>query len=92
MKKIDVEKYFAEKIDQRNIKEKFNFEILDRLRDIFTDTEEETLAELNEIYRHKIENIVPDALRKEIERLTLISVGSLPNWKEILTVYWKLNS
>lgn len=71
LKKIDVEKYFAEKIDQRKIKEKFSFEIFDQLKDIFTDIEKERLSELNEVYRKKIENIAPDALRKEIERLNI---------------------
>lgn len=71
LKKIDVEKYFSADADQREIKEKFNFDIFDELKNIFTDAEKDKLVELNEIYRKKIENISPDALRKEIERLNI---------------------
>lgn len=71
LKKIDVEKYFSQDVDQREVREKFNFGIFDMLENIFTDKEKKKLAELNEIYRKKIENIAPDALRKEIERLNI---------------------
>jgi len=71
VKKIDVKKYFSIDTDQREIRGKFNFEIFDELKNIFTDTEKKRLSELNEIYRKKIENISPDALRKEIERLNI---------------------
>ncbi len=70
-KKIDVKKYFTTEPDQRKIREKFNFDIFSQLKNIFTDSENEKLTELDEIYRKKIENIAPDALRKEIERLTI---------------------
>ncbi len=71
LKKIDVEKYFAVDIDQREIREKFNFDIFDQLKNIFTDAEKKKLLELNEIYRDKIEDIAADAFRKEIERLNI---------------------
>ncbi|MFA5986088.1 MAG: Fic family protein [Parcubacteria group bacterium] len=71
LKKIDIEKYFATDADQRDIGEKFNFDIFDHLKNIFNDTEKKKLLELNEIYRDKIKNIFPDALRKEIERLNI---------------------
>jgi Fic family protein len=71
LKKIDVEKYFSADVDQREIKEKFDFDIFSQLKDIFTDVEKKKLSKLNEIYRKKIENISPDALRKEIERLNI---------------------
>lgn len=70
-RQINVEEYFAKDVDQREIKEKFNFDIFDQLKNIFTDAEKKKLDQLNEIYRHKIENITPDALRKEIERLNI---------------------
>ena len=53
LKKIDVEKYFAMDPDQREIKEKFNFDIFSQLKNIFTDAEKSKLEELNEIYREK---------------------------------------
>jgi Fic family protein len=71
LKKIDIKEYFSRGLDQRKIREKFNFEIFDQLKDIFTDPEKKRLNELNEIYRHKIEKATPDALRKEIERLNI---------------------
>ncbi|MFA6485739.1 MAG: Fic family protein, partial [Parcubacteria group bacterium] len=71
LKKIDVEKYFAVDSDQRKIREKFNFEIFSQLKNIFSDAERNKLTELNEIYKEKIKDISPDALRKEIERLNI---------------------
>lgn len=71
IKRIDVEKYFAQDLDQREIREKFNFNIFSQLKDIFTDTEKSKLVELNEIYRKKIKDISADALKKEIERLNI---------------------
>jgi Fic family protein len=71
VKKIDIEKYFSADADQRESKEKFNFDIFRQLTSIFTEAEKKKLLELNEIYRNKIENISPDALRKEIERLNI---------------------
>jgi Fic family protein len=71
LKKIDVEKYFAKDVDQREIKEKFNFDIFDHLKDVFTEAEKKKLSELNEIYKDKIKDIPADALKKEIERLNI---------------------
>jgi prophage maintenance system killer protein len=71
IKKIDVEKYFANDVDKRKVREKFNFDIFEQLENIFTDTEKNKLSELNEIYRQKIRNVSPDALKKEIERLNI---------------------
>ena len=71
LKKIDVEKYFAADSDQREIREKLNFDIFNQLKDIFTDAEKKKLFELNEVYRSKIKGIDADALRKEIERLNI---------------------
>jgi Fic family protein len=71
LKKIDVEKYFANDVDQRKVREKFNFDIFEQLNNIFTETEKNKLYELNEIYRQKIKDVSPDALKKEIERLNI---------------------
>jgi Fic family protein len=71
LKKIDTEKYFAKDSDQREIREKFNFDIFSQLKNIFTDAEKEKLSELNEIYRDKIKDIAVDAFRKEMERLNI---------------------
>lgn len=71
IKKVDVEEYFSQDVDQRKIKEIFNFDIFDQLKNIFTDDEKKKLNELNEIYREKIKDIPEDALKKEIERLNI---------------------
>lgn len=71
LKKIDVDSYFAKDVDQREIRGKFNFEIFDILKNIFTEAEKAKLSKLNNIYQKKIENIAPDALKKEIERLSI---------------------
>ncbi len=71
LKKIDVEKYFAVESDKREIKEKFNFDIFSQLKNIFTDPEKHKLSELNEVYKEKVKDISPDALKKEIERLNI---------------------
>lgn len=70
-KKIDIEKYFTKDLDQRKIRDTFNFDIFDLLKDIFTDGEKKKLSQLNEIYKGKIDGIADDALRKEIERLNI---------------------
>lgn len=71
VRKIDVEKYFSIDADQRELREKFNFDIFSQLKDIFTDDEKNKLSELNEIYRKKIKKISADGLKKEIERLNI---------------------
>ncbi len=71
IKKIDVEEYFSIDLDQRKIIEKFNFDIFDQLRNIFTGAEKQKLLELNKIYVQKIQNIPADVLKKEIERLNI---------------------
>lgn len=71
VRKIDAEKYFSLDPDQREIQEKFNFDIFGQLLSIFTEVEKKKLTQLNEIYRQKIKNISADILKKEIERLNI---------------------
>jgi len=71
VRKIDVEQYFSVEADKRVIRERFNFEIFDQLRSIFTDAERQRLSELNGMYRKKIAVIPADALKKERERLNI---------------------
>ncbi len=71
VKKVNVEEYFSQDVDQRKIKETFNFDIFEQLKNIFTDDEKNKLDKLNEIYRNKIKDIPADALKKEIERLNI---------------------
>lgn len=71
IKKFNVEEYFSVETDQRKIIEKFNFDIFDRVQNIFSDSERKKLAELQLIYGKKIQEIPADALKKEIERLNI---------------------
>ena len=71
IKNIDVERYFSVDADQRKIKEQFNFDVFSHMNTICTDEEKNKLIKLNTLYREKMKNIAPDALRKEIERLTI---------------------
>lgn len=71
IKKIDVEKYFSLDLDQREAKEKFNFDIFNQLKNIFTDFEKQKLLQLDVIYKEKMKKIPADVLKKEIERLNI---------------------
>ncbi|MEI8103653.1 MAG: Fic family protein [Candidatus Moraniibacteriota bacterium] len=71
VKKINVEEYFSVEADQRYIREHFNFDIFDQLKDIFTESEKQQLIKLNEVYREKLKVMPADALKKEIERLNI---------------------
>lgn len=71
VRKIDIEKYFSIDADQREISEKFNFNIFNALLNIFNDTEKKELLQLNEIYLNKMKRIPQDVLKKEIERLNI---------------------
>ncbi|MFA5995880.1 MAG: Fic family protein [Patescibacteria group bacterium] len=74
VKPIDVKKYFASEIDERDIKTHFNFEIFSQLRimhTIFSEAEQVHLQTLQQMYQSKIKHLPPDVLRKEFERLTI---------------------
>lgn len=71
VKKIDVVKYFSIEADQRELREKFNFDIFGQLHHIFTEAEKNKLFELNELYQQKIKKISVDGLKKEIERFNI---------------------
>lgn len=71
VKKVDIEEYYSTDIDQRNIIEKFNFEVFDRMQNIFTVSESKRLYQLQDVYRKKIQKVPVDALKKEIERLNI---------------------
>jgi Fic family protein len=71
LKEIDVEIYFSVDPDKREIREKFNFDIFDKLKNIFTEKEKEKLTKLNQIYQRKIKTLPGELLKKEIERLNI---------------------
>lgn len=72
LRPYNVEEYFSQNPDDRNIKyEQFNFGVFDNLHSIFSSNELADLEQTNQIYREKIDNLSPIALKKEFERLLI---------------------
>lgn len=71
---IDIEKYYEKEIDERQIKENFNFAII---KDVishynsFTEPELERLAELQKEYAFNISELTENEYKKELERLAI---------------------
>lgn len=70
-KPIDPEAYFRVGPDERQIHDRFDFAIFDRLDVIFSDTELTELAALNRQYQANMKRISPTLLKREYERLTI---------------------
>ena len=68
---INIENYFQTEIDKRQIKNSFNLEIFDNLKNLFEKEELKNIQKINKIYQEKIQKITPTILKKEIERLTI---------------------
>lgn len=69
---FDIEEYFKRGPDERKLAfERFNFEIFNQLKEIFTKEESENLKELNDNYKKRIKKLSPTILKKEFERLTI---------------------
>lgn len=71
IKPIDVEKYFQKDIDEREIREKFNFNIFQDFKAIFTHEEKEFLENLRQNYLKRVQRLSPGIIKKEFERLTI---------------------
>lgn len=63
--------YFKIEVDDRHIKETFNFAIFSQFKTIFTDKELKQLSLLTGEYRKHLAKIKPEIYRREIERLTI---------------------
>ena len=71
-RKFNVDKYFSKEQDERTIKyPQFNFEIFDKLQNIFTQDELSELNNINEKYKTKISKLSKVSLKKEFERLLI---------------------
>lgn len=68
---FDTDTYFEQSQDQREIKDKFNWQVFDWLEHLFTKSEIGRLEAANAKYLEKISKIDPVVLRKEFERLTI---------------------
>lgn len=71
---IDIDKYYEVEIDDRQIKETFNFELVhDTLNktSVFTQAELEKLSLLQKEYEANIKDLRPSDYQKELERLAI---------------------
>ncbi len=71
---IDVQKYYEKEIDEREIKEEFNFEIITNVLNnygIFTESELIKLNKLQKKYKENISQLSENEYRKELERLAI---------------------
>lgn len=71
---VDIEKYYSKEVDERKIKEHFNFTLIqDTLRstNVFTETEIKKLTSLREVYKSNISQLSKPEFKKEMERLAI---------------------
>ena len=71
---IDIEKYYQKEIDERQIKESFNFEIFTSILnkyDSFTENELSSLSLLQTEYQANIAELSEGEYKKELERLAI---------------------
>ncbi|HZV70703.1 MAG TPA: Fic family protein [Saprospiraceae bacterium] len=71
---IDPQVYFKEDIDQRHIKNAYDFrliEILTRLESIFTNEEKTRLTAMQDLFERHVANMSPALYAKEFERLAI---------------------
>lgn len=71
IKYVNVNEYFKINTDDRQIKEKFDFEIFSFLKDIFIKNEKEYLKIVNKKYQKNIKNLSASEQKREFERLMI---------------------
>lgn len=68
---FDVEKYFQTETDKRRAKERFDFEVFPLLKNLFTGSEKDRIAVLDNEYAENVKKLTTSILKKEFERLTI---------------------
>lgn len=71
---VDVEKYYRKEIDEREIKESFNFSVITEVlskHSVFTKDELQELFQLQQIYQNNISRLSETEYKKELERLAI---------------------
>ena len=68
---IDPDHYFEQGPDEREVIDRFKFDVLTQLDTVFTDSELAKLDALTHTYQTNIRQILPEVYKKEIERLTI---------------------
>ena len=71
LKYFDVQKYFSVPLDDRVIKEQFQWDIFEHAQSLFSDVELEHLQQLNSHYLKKRSKLNSAAVKKELERITI---------------------
>lgn len=74
LQSIDIEEYYKKEIDERKIKENFNFAIVNDVlakHQVFNENEIAQLTSLQNIYRNNITQISESEYKKELERLAI---------------------
>ncbi len=71
---IDLEQYYEKEIDERKIRENFNFQLIPNVlskHKIFTGSESNKLENLQNIYKNNIAQLTQTEYNKELERLAI---------------------
>ncbi|QTY26083.1 Fic family protein [Flavobacterium sp. CS20] len=71
---IDIDKYYENEIDERQIKSTFNFELVNQTlikNSVFTENELNKLKILQKEYENNIKDLNPATYQKELERLAI---------------------
>ncbi|MDT8414568.1 MAG: Fic family protein [Flavobacteriaceae bacterium] len=71
---IDIDKYYQTEIDERQIKETFNFDLVNEVlnkNNVFTEYEIEKLNSLQKEYQTNIKTLTSSDYQKELERLAI---------------------
>ncbi|MCF2494021.1 Fic family protein [Dyadobacter chenhuakuii] len=71
---LDMAVYFQQEIDQRNIREEFNFQLINEILssvNLFTTDEANYLRELQQEFRRNVDDMSSAAYHKEMERLAI---------------------
>ena len=71
LKHINIESYFQKSVDERKVIESFNFDVFDKLANIFSAEEIKKLEKLNKNYQSNFKKLSPTIIKKEFERLTI---------------------
>lgn len=73
LESISMEEYFTNEIDERKIKQNFNFDIFNSLADnsIFTQSELDRLNRLQNIFESNVANLTKNQYSKDLERLAI---------------------
>ena len=71
---INIDKYYENEIDERQIKETFNFELVNKTlykNSVFTQNELDKLSQLQKEHEANIKDLNPSEYQKELERLAI---------------------